>query len=305
MWLQARRARGTGAARRLAHVRIELDRRLHAGASRDGDNDRLLRAAIGFDFRRVSGRLPLVPQLADIVRETPRHATIQVRVWPIWPPRSARRWASGSGWPGPSTSRRAACFPSEHGPVLRLRRRHHGAHDARTSHRRGAGGSRGPSRLRPSESVFVSMSQLRLQHHVEGLRAGRAPDDAIDTAILRPLTRVTLREALRWWPPSSSAFRNVRLLADEGRPGLRAAAAPRRGPTGGAGRGDADRAHGEGHPDPWRDRGALCAHAASDSRRRRAARPALLSSRAPCTSRRRARRWRRRRRRRSRQPTRG
>ena len=38
------------------------------------DSDRLLRAAVGFDFRQVSGDLPIVPQLADIVRETPRHA---------------------------------------------------------------------------------------------------------------------------------------------------------------------------------------------------------------------------------------
>jgi CBS domain-containing protein len=59
---------------------------------------------------------------------------------------------------------------------------------------RGSAGSESASALR---EAFVGMSLLRLQHHAKGLRAGRTPDDAIDTTHLRPLTRVTLREALR------------------------------------------------------------------------------------------------------------
>jgi len=43
----------------------------------------------------------------------------------------------------------------------------------------------------------MSMSYLQLRHHAHAIRAGRRPDNIIDTATLRPLTRVALHEALR------------------------------------------------------------------------------------------------------------
>ena len=161
------------------------------------DNDRLLRAAIGFDFRRVSGGLPIVPRLADVVRETPRHARfksglaelaseirsplgfrqrlagpIDIKASGLLPVQNmARYYAFAGGITAPTTLGRLTAVEQE-----------------------GVSGAESAPALR---EVFVSMSQLRLQHHAEGLRAGRRPDDAIDTAILRPLTRVTLREALR------------------------------------------------------------------------------------------------------------
>jgi CBS domain-containing protein len=161
------------------------------------DNDRLLRAAIAFDFRQVSGDLSIVPQLADIVRETPRHARFkagladlgseirsplgfrQRLVGPIDIKKSglmpiqnmARYYAFTGGITAPTTLERLVAVEEK-----------------------GGAGSESSSALR---EAFVGMSLLRLRHHAEGLRAGRAPDDAIDTADLRPLTRVTLREALR------------------------------------------------------------------------------------------------------------
>lgn len=161
------------------------------------DNDRLLRAAIGFDFRRVSGDLPIVSQLADIVRETPRHARfragladlaseirsplgfrqrltgpIDIKNSGLLPIQNmARYYAFAAGITAPTTLERLVAVEHE-----------------------GAAGSESAPVLR---EVFVSMSDLRLRHHAKELRAGRAADDAIDTAILRPLTRVTLREALR------------------------------------------------------------------------------------------------------------
>jgi len=45
--------------------------------------------------------------------------------------------------------------------------------------------------------AFASLSHLRLRHHANAIRKGRPPDDAIDTAVLRPLTRVSLHEALK------------------------------------------------------------------------------------------------------------
>jgi signal-transduction protein with cAMP-binding, CBS, and nucleotidyltransferase domain len=49
----------------------------------------------------------------------------------------------------------------------------------------------------PLREAFISMSQLQLRHHARLLQAGRAPHNVIDVATLRPLTRVTLQEALR------------------------------------------------------------------------------------------------------------
>ena len=161
------------------------------------DNDRLLRAAVAFDFRQVSGSLPIVPQLADLIRETPRHARFkagladlgseirsplgfrQRLVGPIDIKKSgllpiqnmARYYAFSGGITAPTTLERLVAVEE-----------------------RGSAGSESASALR---EAFVGMSLLRLRHHAKGLRAGRAPDDAIDTTDLRPLTRVTLREALR------------------------------------------------------------------------------------------------------------
>jgi CBS domain-containing protein len=164
---------------------------------RSWDNDRLLRAAVAFDFRQVSGALPIVAQLADIVRETPRHARFkagladlgaeirsplgfrQRLVGPIDVKKSglmpiqnmARYYAFTGGITAPTTLERLVAVEE-----------------------RGGAGSESAPKLR---EAFVGMSRIRLQHHAIGLRAGRATDDAIDTALLGPLTRVTLREALR------------------------------------------------------------------------------------------------------------
>ncbi len=45
--------------------------------------------------------------------------------------------------------------------------------------------------------AFASLSDLRLAHHAAAVREGRAPDDLIETARLKPLTKASLQEALR------------------------------------------------------------------------------------------------------------
>ena len=161
------------------------------------DNDRLLRAAIGFDFRRVSGDLPIVPQLADVVRETPRHARFKAGLADL-----ASEIRSPLGFrqrlTGPVDIKKSALLPIQN--MARYYAFAAGITATATLERlvavqeAGAAGSESAAVLR---EVFVSMSDLRLRHHAEGLAGGSAPNDAIDTAILRPLTRVTLREALR------------------------------------------------------------------------------------------------------------
>ena len=161
------------------------------------DNDRLLRAAVAFDFRQVSGDLPIVPQLADIVRETPRHARFKAGLADLGSEiRSPLGFRQRLG--GPIDIKKSGLLPIQN--MARYYAFIGGITAPTTLERlvavkeRGRAGSESASALR---EAFIGMSLLRLRHHAEGFRAGRAPDDAIDTAHLLPLTRVTLREALR------------------------------------------------------------------------------------------------------------
>ena len=59
-----------------------------------------------------------------------------------------------------------------------------------------AGGT-GSESAQSLREAFLSMAHLQLRHHANAIRAGRPPDNAIDTTKLRPLTRAGLQEALR------------------------------------------------------------------------------------------------------------
>ena len=45
--------------------------------------------------------------------------------------------------------------------------------------------------------AFVNVTEIQLEHHAEAVRAGRTPDNVIDTSTLRPITRAYLQESLR------------------------------------------------------------------------------------------------------------
>ena len=45
--------------------------------------------------------------------------------------------------------------------------------------------------------AFELVCELRMEHQVEQLRAGRAPDDLVEPQSLAPLTRTALKEAFR------------------------------------------------------------------------------------------------------------
>jgi CBS domain-containing protein len=45
--------------------------------------------------------------------------------------------------------------------------------------------------------AFELVSELRMEHQVEQLREGRAPDNVIEPSALAPLTKTTLKEAFR------------------------------------------------------------------------------------------------------------
>ena len=161
------------------------------------DNERLVQAAVTFDFRHVTGELSIVPRLTDVVRETPRHARFKAGLAEL-----GAEIRSPLGF----RQRMGGCIDIKRSgllPIQNMARYHafaHGITIQSTTERLAAlcevdlDGAEHHRTLRES---YLNMQQLQLEHHAEALRAGRRPDNIIDTDALRPLTRVTLREALR------------------------------------------------------------------------------------------------------------
>ena len=161
------------------------------------DLDRLARASVAFDFRQLAGDLAVARALTDIIREAPQH-------------RQFMSGLEGLGTKNPSALTLFQRLPAiidikreALQPIQNLARYHAFARGI-TAHTtlerlvaiREAGGLTAESEQLLREA-FVSMLHLQLRHHAHAIRAGRRPDNIIDTATLRPLTRVALHEALR------------------------------------------------------------------------------------------------------------
>ena len=147
------------------------------------DNDRLLRAAVAFDFRQVSGDLRIVPQLTAIIRETPRHARFRGGLADlgseIRSPLGFRQRLTG-----PIDIKKSGLLPIQN--MARYYAFARGITASTTLERLVGAEEAGADResVWSLREAFVSMSHLRLRHHANAIRVGRAPDDAIDTAIL-------------------------------------------------------------------------------------------------------------------------
>jgi CBS domain-containing protein len=164
---------------------------------RGSDNERLVQAAISFDFRRVHGELSIVRALTESVRKAPRYfrflSGLSELATEIRTPLGFRQRLAGpvdikaSGLMPIQNLARYFAFAAGFTPagtVERLRA-------VEEAHVRG--GDVAPM-LR---EAFASMSTLRLQHHAQMIRAGRRPTDAIDSTKLGPMGRAQLQEALR------------------------------------------------------------------------------------------------------------
>jgi CBS domain-containing protein len=167
------------------------------GCLKGSDNERLLRAAVAFDFRHVSGELSIVPRLTDVLRETPRHARFRAGLAElgaeIRSPLGFRQRMAGS-----IDIKRSGLLPVQN--MARYHAFAHGITIQSTPGRLAAlceVDANGAEHYRTLRESYLDMQQLQLQHHAEAVRAGRKPENIIDTDTLRPLTRVTLREALR------------------------------------------------------------------------------------------------------------
>ena len=172
-------------------------RRTFSDCLKGWDNDRMLRAAIGFDFRRVSGDLAIVPPLTEIIRKAPGHARFLGGLAElgaeIRSPLGFRQRLTGpvdikrSGLLPVQNLARYFAFASGFTPSTTIER-------LVAVEEAGATGSDWAQSLR---EAFLSMTELQLCHHAGAVRDGRTPDNAIDTARLRPLTKAGLQEALR------------------------------------------------------------------------------------------------------------
>ncbi len=165
--------------------------------SSGSDNDRLMQAAIGFDFRGVAGDLPIVPALMDIIRQAPRHVSFLGGLMDLGTeiptPLGFRQRLTG-----PVDIKRSGLLPIQN--LARYYAFARGITAPTTIERlvavqeAGAPGSDSSPML---QEAFRGMSQIRLQHHADALRQGRRADNAIDTTLLTPLNKVSLQEALR------------------------------------------------------------------------------------------------------------
>jgi CBS domain-containing protein len=171
------------------------------------DLDCLARASVAFDFRRVVGDLEVDPPLTDIIRQAPRHRRFMTGIAEL-----GTKNPSPLGFlhrlPERIDIKRDALVPIQ--SMVRYWAFAKGITASTTLDRLVAvrdAGFLGAKSERSLREAFISMSHLQLRHHANAIRAGRPPDNDIDVAALRPLTRVVLQEALReadaaqkWFP---------------------------------------------------------------------------------------------------------
>ena len=164
-----------------------------------GDDLKLvLNASVCFDYRQATGRLYVTQALTDLMREAPEH-----------PPFMQCLARLGSGYrPSVSGFRQKLdrVVDIKQGglvPIQNLARYHalaHGITIQATLDRLAAIcklDAQGAECDRTLREAYLTLKQLQLEHHAEAVRAGKKPDNVIDTDALRPLTRANLQEALR------------------------------------------------------------------------------------------------------------
>ena len=165
------------------------------------DRSHLVRAAVAFDFRQVTGGLDVVPPLAAVVRDARRHPDFIARL-----ARTATDWKVPLG-------RRDRLATGDDGrldlkvggalPIANLARLHafaSGITISGTLERLVAAEETGRLDRETATALreaFDTVARIRLEHHADCLRAARPPDNRVDPRALPPLRRSALREALR------------------------------------------------------------------------------------------------------------
>jgi CBS domain-containing protein len=161
------------------------------------DHSHLIRASIVFDLRHVHGDLPVAEQLAALMQDASRRtgfvAAMARTVIEVPSPLGFLRRLRG-----PIDIKRTGLLPLAN--IARFHALANGVKAVSTLDRLTTlerMGALDPPLAESLQRAFVRTTAIRLEHHAEALRAGRRPDDAIDTALLDPLSHAELQQALR------------------------------------------------------------------------------------------------------------
>ena len=157
----------------------------------------LVRAAITFDFRQVSGELDIVKPLVNVLRRAPEHPGFLARL-----ARTATDARSPLGFRqrliGPIDLKKSALLPIEN--LARFYALLNRVAVSATLDRLAAIEGLEALTSETAESLqeaFTIISDVRLEHHATDIAEGRAPDNVVDTDRLPPLARLDLQAALR------------------------------------------------------------------------------------------------------------
>jgi CBS domain-containing protein len=161
------------------------------------DGERLMRAAVVFDYRQAAGQLYVERALTEVMHDTPKHARFKAGLGEL-----GSEIRSPLGFRG-RLPERLDVKASGLLPIQNLARYHalsRGITIQPTLERltalAGVDAGRADTYLVLREA-YLTMRTVQLDHQAEAVRSRQDPDNMIDTDRLRPLTQATLREALR------------------------------------------------------------------------------------------------------------
>ncbi len=165
------------------------------------------RAAVCFDYRQAAGQLYVTQALTDIMREAPKHS--QFMKWLEGTATGFRPHISGFRQKlDPEVDiKKGALLPIQN--MARYHALARGITIQATLERLAAVcdlDAEGAEYDRTLRESYLTIKQLQLEHHAEAVRAGRKPDNTIETRTLRPLARANLQETLRAVAAAQSRF---------------------------------------------------------------------------------------------------
>ena len=188
---------------------------------REPDESHLIRASVAFDFRPSAGGLVVGAELSEYIRAARGYPQFMRLMG-----RTATGYQVALGFRGQLATERhgeaAGTLDIKRGaiiPLVNLVRFHalaHGVTISPTLDRIEAVASAGGLERGMAEALreaFDVISRLRFEHHAALIAAGAAPDNLIEAAVLPPIARTELREALHtirrgqkqigsWAPPA-------------------------------------------------------------------------------------------------------
>jgi len=168
------------------------------------------RAAVCFDYRQAAGQLYVAQALTDIMRGAPKHSQFMK-----WLERTATGfrpsvWGFRQKLDPEVDIKKGALLPIQN--LARYHALARGITIQATLERLAAVcdlDAESAECDRTLRESYLTIKQLQLEHHAEAVRAGRKPDNLVDTNALRPLTRANLQEALREVAAAQSRFSRI------------------------------------------------------------------------------------------------